>query len=300
MKVEEQEDGKLGFFSKIVRGLGGIASELTPEGAVAQIGKVSIAGNATPEPAKERETATSFAEEKSPTAQEPSSEEGEELVITCEGAAGPQVRRCRGHGPTITHATSAKSQAKWLLSEAEAVAIAGAAPPPDVVVPPDEAPVANETFVADEAPTHNEVPAMGTPEIPIPIGSTSEPRTISMANNLKESLNELMQIDGAVAVALVDGNSGMAMATAGSGPLNLEVAAAGNSEVVRSKLKVMKALNLRENIEDILISLNTQYHIIRPLAKAPEIFVYMVLNRSSANLAMARFKLASVEKDLQI
>ncbi|RYX83061.1 roadblock/LC7 domain-containing protein [bacterium] len=121
-----------------------------------------------------------------------------------------------------------------------------------------------------------------------------------MANNLKESLNELMQIDGAVAVALVDGNSGMAMGTAGGGPLNLEVAAAGNSEVVRSKLKVMKALNLRESIEDILISLNSQYHIIRPLAKNPEIFVYLVLNRSSANLAMARYKLAAVEKDLHI
>ena len=296
MKVEEQEDGKLGFFSKIVRGLGGIASDLTPEGAVAQIGKVSIAGNATPEPAKQWEPTASSIEEKSPTAQEPSSEEceEEELVITCEGAAGPQVRRCRGHGPTITHATSAKSQAKWLLSEAEAVAIAGAVSPSEVVAPPDE------TFVTDEAPTHNEVPSPGATEIPIPTGSTSEPRTISMANNLKESLNELMQIDGAVAVALVDGNSGMAMATAGSGPLNLEVAAAGNSEVVRSKHKVMKALNLRENIEDILISLDTQYHLIRPLAKAPEIFVYLVLSRSNANLAMARFKLASVEKELQI
>ena len=59
--------------------------------------------------------------------------------------------------------------------------------------------------------------------------------------NLNESMSELMTIDGAMAVSLVDSNSGMLLAQAGSG-VDLEVAAAGNTEVVRAKLKTMKAL----------------------------------------------------------
>ena len=122
---------------------------------------------------------------------------------------------------------------------------------------------------------------------------------IKMANNINQSLEELMTIEGAAAVALVDGNSGMALGTAGGG-VNLEVAAAGNAEVVKSKNKVMKSLGLKDRIEDILITLGQQYHLIRPLGNHPSLFFYLVLNRSSGNLAMARFKLTDVESRVEV
>lgn len=113
------------------------------------------------------------------------------------------------------------------------------------------------------------------------------------------ALEELMKIDGAMAAAVVDSKSGMALGTIGGG-LNLEVAAAGNSEVIRSKEKVMQNLGLRDKIEDILITLGTQYHLIRPLATAQNLFIYTVFNKTQANLAMARHKLAETEKDLEV
>ena len=113
----------------------------------------------------------------------------------------------------------------------------------------------------------------------------------------KVSLEPLRSMDGYVASALVDADSGMMLAGDGAG-VNLEVAAAGNSEVVRAKRKVANNLKLNDTIADILISLTKQYHIIRPLESAQQLFLYVVLDRGKANLAMARHEIRTFEKSL--
>lgn len=119
--------------------------------------------------------------------------------------------------------------------------------------------------------------------------------------NIKESLAKIMQLDGAIGTCVVDSNSGMMLgAEGGQGSVNLEVAAAGNTEVVRAKRKTMKALNLKDNIEDILITLHGQYHLIRPLSSNDALFIYLVLDKQRGNLAMSRHQLAAIEKDLSI
>jgi hypothetical protein len=123
--------------------------------------------------------------------------------------------------------------------------------------------------------------------------------------NIDTALKEAMAIDGAVGVALVDFESGMSLGTLGGGDwLNLEVAAAGNTEVVRSKMRVMSALALNDAIEDILITLGRQYHLIRLIdngtSSGPTLFMYLVLDRSRANLGLARHYLRLIEGDLTI
>lgn len=120
-----------------------------------------------------------------------------------------------------------------------------------------------------------------------------------MAYTPKELLNQLMQTEGAMCAALVDYNSGMLLESVGTG-VDLDMAAAGNTEVVRAKMKTMKSLGLDDAIEDILISLGKHYHIIRPVAKHDGLFIYYVLDRNRANLAMARRKVLEAEAQAAI
>ena len=105
------------------------------------------------------------------------------------------------------------------------------------------------------------------------------------------ALNEAMEIDGASAAMIVDYDSGMALGTAGGG-IDLDVAAVGNTEVVRAKMNTMAELGLNDATKDILITLGKAYHIVRPLPDST-LFFYVVLSRK-ANLAMARHKLNGI------
>jgi hypothetical protein len=121
--------------------------------------------------------------------------------------------------------------------------------------------------------------------------------------DMDTALKEAMQIDGAIGVALVDYTSGMALGTMGSTKeLDLTVAAAGNTDVVRAKMRTLDLLKLKDEIEDILITLGSQYHLIRPLRSrgGQGLFIYLALNKARANLAMARHQVRRIEEDLHM
>ncbi|VAW34887.1 FIG00538348: hypothetical protein [hydrothermal vent metagenome] len=117
--------------------------------------------------------------------------------------------------------------------------------------------------------------------------------------DIKQSLAEIMTIDGAKCTSLVDSTSGMVLGEAGSG-VDMELAAAGNSEVVKAKMNTMKSLGIKSAIEDILITLDDQYHIIRPMVTQKGLFLYLVLDKSKANLALARRKVQNIEEELKV
>jgi len=124
-----------------------------------------------------------------------------------------------------------------------------------------------------------------------------------MANTEAALQDALSSIEGATGAALVDYTSGMALGTVGGGAsFDLNVAAAGNTDVVRAKLRTMEHLGLKDEIEDILITLSTQYHLIRLLKSrgGNGLFLYLVLDSGRANLAMARHQLKKIEAELEV
>ncbi|MFB6620448.1 hypothetical protein ACIGFK_37165 [Streptomyces sp. NPDC085524] len=123
---------------------------------------------------------------------------------------------------------------------------------------------------------------------------------VSVETSLKEAMTS---IEGSVGAALVDYTSGMALGTLGGGKdLDLEVAAAGNTDVIRAKARTMEMLGIKEEIEDVLITLGSQYHLIRLIKGrgGNGLFLYIVLDKGRANLAMARHQLKRIEAELEL
>lgn len=116
--------------------------------------------------------------------------------------------------------------------------------------------------------------------------------------DIKTSMQNSLKIGGCLGAALVDYTSGMCLGSSGNPGFDLELAAAGNTEVVRAKKSIRDKLGLKDKIEDILISLTGQYHLIRMVGTS--MFIYAVFDRSKANLALARKELEAIEKALEI
>ncbi|MCP2039965.1 putative regulator of Ras-like GTPase activity (Roadblock/LC7/MglB family) [Neisseria sp. HSC-16F19] len=117
--------------------------------------------------------------------------------------------------------------------------------------------------------------------------------------NYDDVVAHLLNVDGALAAAVVDFDSGMLLSGGGSPNIDLEIAAAGNTEVMRAEAKTMAMLGMKDEIDDILITLGRQYHLIRPLKKQHEgLFLYSVLDKSKSNLALARRSLMEAERNL--
>ena len=132
--------------------------------------------------------------------------------------------------------------------------------------------------------------------------STEQKGTTSEAGQLtiKEAIGELMDIEGAVGAAVVDYESGMTLGTDGRQKLDMELAGAGTTEVVRSKKNIIHDLGIDEEIQDILVSLNKQYHLLRMSERHDDIFVYVVIERNQGNLGLARRKIDDIEQRMEL
>lgn len=106
-------------------------------------------------------------------------------------------------------------------------------------------------------------------------------------------------IPGFMAASMVDLDSGMTLAVRSNrDDFDLAVASAYNSELVKQKMKIMKALNLKTTLEDMILTLGDQIHFIKVVS--PTLFIYLAADRSLANLAIVRTVVTRHSKNLGI
>ena len=133
--------------------------------------------------------------------------------------------------------------------------------------------------------------------------STSNARSqtgSSDALSVQEALDELMDVDGAVGAAVVDYENGMTLGTIGGRNLDMELAGAGTTEVVRSEHNIIHDLGLDEQVEDLLISLDSQYHLVRMCERHDDVFIYLVINRDKGNLGLSRRSIDKIDERLEL
>ncbi|HEX7150233.1 MAG TPA: hypothetical protein VF618_02010 [Thermoanaerobaculia bacterium] len=112
---------------------------------------------------------------------------------------------------------------------------------------------------------------------------------MSTEKQLEEMINKIeADMSGFIAASVVDLDSGMTLAARSArSDFDLAVASAYNSELVKQKLKIVKALNLRTNLEDMLLTLGDQLHLIK-IFPGGQTFLYLAADRGSTNLAIVR------------
>ena len=116
---------------------------------------------------------------------------------------------------------------------------------------------------------------------------------------LNEIVNALAKLEGVIAAAIVDYESGMMMASAvNQADFDLEVVAASGCEIIRAKKHTIELLENDDFIHDIVISMTSQYHLLCPCSKQDNIFIYLVLDRQVANLSTCRRALFQAEKKI--
>jgi predicted regulator of Ras-like GTPase activity (Roadblock/LC7/MglB family) len=118
--------------------------------------------------------------------------------------------------------------------------------------------------------------------------------------DVQDALDALMDVDGAVGAAIVDYENGLTLGTSGGRNLDMELAGAGNTEVVRSMKNIIHDLGLDEEIQDILISMDTQYHLLRMCEHHDDVFIYLVIDRNDGNLGLSRRSIDKIDKQLEL
>ncbi|MFK7001964.1 hypothetical protein [Flavobacterium oreochromis] len=120
-----------------------------------------------------------------------------------------------------------------------------------------------------------------------------------MSDFLKQFGEDLKKnVPGFIAVAISEIKSGISYYTLSADPnFDPELASAFNLEVVKAQLNAINALGLNETIDDIMINLKSQIHII-DISENNEYFIYLAVDSNRANLGMTKALLNKYKKDI--
>ncbi|MGV3621573.1 MAG: response regulator, partial [Archangium sp.] len=124
------------------------------------------------------------------------------------------------------------------------------------------------------------------------------PRERPADNNVRDNLSRLERVDGFLGAALYDMDAGVCVSSVDKGAGQMERAVEGHVELLQAKRRTISKLNLDDDLEDIVITLGRQYHLLRLCRRRPQLFFFLTLDRTKANLAMARYLLSDVERDI--
>lgn len=117
---------------------------------------------------------------------------------------------------------------------------------------------------------------------------------------MRIDLSPLKQLSGFIGAAVVDSETGLVLGRLADDSRDMDLAAAGATDVVHAARRVAQSLEADEDLEDVFMSFGTQYHLARTVGLNPAILLYLWLDRRTANFGLARITLKQVEEAIAI
>jgi predicted regulator of Ras-like GTPase activity (Roadblock/LC7/MglB family) len=114
------------------------------------------------------------------------------------------------------------------------------------------------------------------------------------------TMTDANAIRGLIGACLVDSRSGEMLASEGPGSHDVDRVAKLNADFMRTWDYSVEELRVEEPLDEILMTLETQVHLVRPLEKHPKVFLYVALDKAVCNLGLARLQLKQLEAGLAI
>ena len=116
----------------------------------------------------------------------------------------------------------------------------------------------------------------------------------------KTDMADAGDIRGLIGACLVDVDSGRMLGSEGRGKLDLDLVATLDTDFMRTWNQTAEQLDMVEPLEEILMTLDTQVHLFRPLEQHPSVLLHVALDKATCNLGMARIQLKNLEANLAI
>jgi hypothetical protein len=125
-----------------------------------------------------------------------------------------------------------------------------------------------------------------------------DPKVLNVQANASFLLSTALEVEGAKGVALADYRSGDCLYIESRIGNGVKIAVMADSAIIRAKLDCLQQLGITDSMEEVLISLNNEYHLIRLVKKYEGLFLYYMLDRSQVSLALGRLLLSEIEDKL--
>ena len=152
----------------------------------------------------------------------------------------------------------------------------------------------------------------------LPIGlaalTSAEPGTMAVASPLQRAtrhalldlpsaqraLANLLVLDGLTGCAVVESTTGLVLTREmrEEPAVDMDIAAAACAQALRAHRQAALSMGLGEQIDEVVISAGPRQQVMRTVSRYPDLFLVTLLDKQRTNLALVRYRLMEVAREL--
>jgi len=119
--------------------------------------------------------------------------------------------------------------------------------------------------------------------------------------NATLALRSMLSLEGLLGCAVVDATTGLILAreVRDDQTVDIELAGAACAQMLRAHRDAARSMGLSESIDEVMTSAGARHQVLRVVARHPTVFLMALLEKHRTNLALARFHLMEVERELR-